>query len=377
MIDIEDVKDCRVVLRVDFNVPVNQEGSIIDFSRIAVVLPTINLLLKNGCSILLVSHFGKPAAAIKEKFSFEKIIGQICRFTGLNIRIVSDPSDELLLKHGEIVLLENIRFFTGEVENDSKFAMLIARHGDVYVNDAFSVSHREHASIVGLPQFLPSAMGLAFLREYQELDNAATRSTVAVIGGSKISTKLPLIRGLLKKVKMVILGGALVNMILRSRGYSIGRSMCEDCHCDISLPELFIPFDFVTSRGVEDQNFHLTDARMIPQDEMILDVGPASLIAMKSILSKAEKILWNGPIGAFEFEPFCAGTNALAQFISFLTKNANIKSIIGGGDTLAAIKSLQEPCFSYISTSGGAFLKFQEDGTLPGIKAIKTSPNLG
>ncbi|ABD46454.1 phosphoglycerate kinase [Neorickettsia sennetsu] len=371
MVDVEDVKDCRVVLRVDFNVPVNQEGLITDFSRIAVVLPTINLLLKNGCAILLLSHFGKPTAAIKEKFSFERIIGQICQFTGLDIRVVSDLSNELLLRQGEIILLENVRFFAGEVENDSKFAMLIARHGDVYVNDAFSVSHREHASVVGIPQFLPSAMGLAFLREYQELDSAATKGTVAVIGGSKISTKLPLIRGLLKKVKMVILGGALVNVILRSRGYNVGKSMCEDCHCDITLPELFIPFDFVTSHGVEDQNFHFTDARMIPHNEMILDIGPASLIAMKGILSKAEKILWNGPIGAFEFEPFCSGTHELARFISFLTKNANIKSIIGGGDTLAAIKSLQEPCFSYISTSGGAFLKFQEEGTLPGIEAIK------
>lgn len=371
MIDIHKVKDCRVVLRVDFNVPTTREGLISDFSRISVVLPTINLLLRNGCSILLVSHFGRPDPENRTEFSFQRIIKQIRSFTGLDIEIIPDPDAFFVLKQSKIALLENVRFFPGELKNDPEFSKVLARCGDVYINDAFSVSHRENASVVGLPSYLPSGMGLAFLREYNELKSIATKDTVAVIGGSKISTKLPLIKGLLRKVGKVVLGGALVNVILRSRGYGVGRSLCEDISCDISSEELFIPFDFVTSRGFEGHDCHIVDMRRIPDDEMILDIGPASLIAIKEILSKAKKVLWNGPVGAFEFDAFSSGTRELARFISFLTENGNIRSVIGGGDTLAAIKLVHKPCFSYISTSGGAFLKFQEDDTLVGIEAIK------
>ncbi|AHX11357.1 phosphoglycerate kinase family protein [Neorickettsia helminthoeca str. Oregon] len=374
MIGIDKVRSCRVILRVDFNVPVTADGVINDFSRIAVALPTIELLLKNNCSVLLLSHFGKPDSGSKSTFSFNRIIEQIREFSRLDIRLIQSEylDNASTLKLREVALLENIRFFDGEVSNDPEFARRLAQYGDVYINDAFSVSHREHASVVGIPNYLPSTTGLAFAQEYSALDSIASKDSAAIIGGSKISTKLPLIKGLLKKVGTVILGGALVNVVLKSRGYEIGRSLCEGVHCDISLENLFIPFDFITSSGVEDENYHIVDARFVPKHEMMLDVGPASLIAIKTILGRYKKILWNGPIGAFEVKPFDSGTIELGNYISFLTRNSGVMSVIGGGDTLAAIKLIQDPCFSYISTSGGAFLKFQEEGTLPGIEAIKS-----
>jgi phosphoglycerate kinase len=365
---LTEIKNKVVILRVDFNVPI-QYGKISDHTRISSALPTIELLIKNNCKIVLISHLGRPKSSQDQHLSLKKILPDIKSILKKNIEFseLDDAYDKLKnLKYSEILLLENIRFYPEEEENDINFAKKLASLGEIYVNDAFSVSHREHASIVGIPQYISGCNGISFNNEVENLSKISGKNSVAIIGGSKISTKLPLIESLLKKIDKIIVVGALVNTIIKNQGYNIGKSLFEDINVNLDIERVFIPFDFITSTSLDNKNFNIVDVSAIPKEEIILDIGPGSILKIKKILQQAETILWNGPLGAFEHNPFHLGTKEIAKFISSLTKAKGITSILGGGDTISVINDLEEKNFSYISTAGGAFLQFLEKNTLIG-----------
>lgn len=360
---MKEIKNKVVLLRVDFNVPI-ENGKVMDNTRILSAIPTIENLVKNNCKVILITHLGRPA-----KDSLSMILPDIESALSRKIEFSSlgEAQDKIeKMNYGEILLLENIRFYPEEEKNDPNFARRLASLGEFYVNDAFSVSHREHASVVGIPKYIPGCNGISFNKEVENLSKISGEGSVAIVGGSKISTKLPLIESLLKKVDRVIVVGALVNTIIKNQGYKVGKSLFEDIKINLDTERVFIPFDFITSKSLDDKDFHIVDINAIPTDEMILDIGPGSILRIKKILEQAKTILWNGPLGAFEYSPFDSGTKEVAKFISMLTKTRGITSILGGGDTLSAIKDLQEKCFSYVSTAGGAFLQFIEQNTLPG-----------
>lgn len=372
---IEELKDKTVLVRLDFNVPV-QNGKIKDAKRILNSKKTIDLLAQNNCKVVLISHYKRPKNKEKE-LSFQNILTQIEDLLGVKIifSVLEDAKESLKnMQNGSLLMLENIRFYKEEEQNELSFAKKLASLGDFYVNDAFSVCHRSHASVVGIPKFLPSLIGFSCQAEVDALSKINTsKKSVAIVGGSKISGKLPLIFALLKKVDKVIVGGALVNTILKKQGFQIGHSLYEEVDFNLDLKNIFVPFDFVTSAGLEDNNLHIVDMRDIPKQEMILDIGPASVIAIKNIIQDYDTIFWNGPLGAFEHPPFDAATIKVARAISFLTKTKGAQSILGGGDTSSAVSGFDELKFSYVSSAGGAFLKFLEEGGLVGLDAVYTS----
>lgn len=402
--DINQLYDKTVLVRVDFNIP-TLNGTVTDDSRIRVSLPTLKKLINNNCKIILISHFGRPQGFFQEEASLKQLVPVIEKILEKKIYFSSlEEAEECLktIRPGEILLLENLRFYKAEEQNEPEFAKALASLAEAFVNEAFSCSHRAHASIIEIPKFLPTFLGFNFLKEIEILATVKGEGAVAIIGGSKISTKLPLIASLIKKVENIIVGGAIINNILKQQGYNIGRSLYEallekeDRELASMLEgkeeiKLFIPFDVITAESRQSLDFHIVDIRDIPSNDMILDIGPASVMKIKKILDRAKTILWNGPLGAFEFPPFDNGSMAIAKHIAFLTKNCGITSIIGGGDSLAMIKKLTEGSslnnvekgqkilesslekleesmnFSYVSTAGGAFLKFLESGLLPGI----------
>ena len=402
--DIQNLKSVKVLARVDFNVPI-KNGVVTDDYRIRKALPTINFLKGKGARIILISHIetadGLAKGLIKaddqasiandQKPTLAPVADYLNK-NGFNVLFIKNWTNAFeaseQLKDGEIILLENIRENAGEKENDKKFAKQLASLGDIYVNEAFSVSHREHASVCAVTEFLPSYAGLQMVKEIENLSMAfnPTHPFLFILGGAKFDTKLPLINKFLKNSDNIFIGGALANDALKAKGYEVGASKLSNGANDISdivnQPQIMLPIDVVVQdhlvKDVSVQGEVKTGGDSITKTDMILDVGPKSLIQIKEKIDSAKFILWNGPLGLFE-KGFTEGTEELAKFIAKRTQDVSgtmndeskVKSIIGGGDTLSAISKLGiENKFTFVSTGGGAMLDFLAQGTLPGIDAL-------
>lgn len=387
-------KDKRVLLRVDLNVPVIH-GKIVDYSRIERVIPTLKFLIKNKARIIILSHFGRPKGKYDPSLSLSPIVDALNMVLGVdNVKFCVDTigeqaaKDVSKLKNGEILLLENLRFYPGEERNDAEFVNDLASLGDIYVNDTFSCSHRKHASIYGLAKKLPSAMGLLFQEEIENLENILLqpkKPMIAVVGGSKVSTKIDLLKSLILKADYLVIGGGMANSFLRARGFSIGKSLCEDNLIDAAKDilkkssksncEIILPIDVIVADKLIKPNFcKVVDVNNVNDDEMILDVGPQSVHEICEKINKCKTLVWNGPIGAFEYAPFNIGTESIARYVSYKTNLNEITSVAGGGDVVAALKnSGLKDSFSYLSTAGGAFLEWIQGDIGYGMQALQAN----
>ena len=373
-----DLKGKRALIRVDYNVPM-LEGRVQNDFRIRSSIPTIKHCLNNGASVVLMSHLGRPGGQFNDDLSLDPIAFDIEDLLNIDVHFskdcVSKESIELShsLKPGEVHLLENLRFHDTETTNDDVFSLLLAQHGDVYINDAFGTAHRAHASNVGVVNHIECAVpGLLMEKEWtylsQKLSNPE-QPYVVILGGSKVSGKIEWIDNLIEKADTILIGGAMAFTFLKAQDKSIGLSLCEDDMIeqaskilDLSKDSgtsILLPVDFVCSKNIEDElNTEIFYSENIPDDYIGLDIGPETSMQYSMILSNAKKVIWNGPMGMFEKNSFATGTQSLAYEIKELTNNNNLNSIVGGGDTVRAIKSFtQSKYFTHVSTGGGASLK--------------------
>lgn len=389
-LDDIDLNNKRALIRVDLNVPADN-GAITDDTRIRRILPTIEAVVAKGGKPILLSHFGRPKGKANPEMSLGFISDALASLSGRMVHFAPDCIGETAAKviaqqgAGEIVLLENTRFHAGEEKNDSDFAAALAGNGDVYVNDAFSAAHRAHASTEAIARILPSCAGRNMQTELDALEKALSspeRPVVAVVGGAKVSTKLDLIGNLLEKVDAIVIGGGMANTFLAAAGKPIGKSLCEHDMLDTAREiaaraktvgcDLILPSDVVVAEGFAAHSPNKTvPADACPDDMMILDAGDETTATIKARFESAKTIVWNGPLGAFEIEPFNRATNAAALVAAELTTAGKVLSVAGGGDTVAALNaSGAGEKFSYVSTAGGAFLEWLEGKTLPGVAAL-------
>jgi len=384
----------RVLVRMDINVPM-EAGRVTDNTRVVRQLPTIKELLKKKAKIIILSHLGRPRGQYVPDLSLAPLVDTLSQaLKGVTIKFgvdcIGEEANEAVatLKAGEILLLENVRFHAGEEKNDPAFAKALAAHGEVYINDAFSCSHRAHASVVGLPKYLPCAAGRLMeeeLAKLHELFDAPKRPFTAIVGGSKVSTKLELLENLIGKVDNLVIGGAMANTFLLAQGSSVGKSLVETGlkttalrilkaaqkkGCTIILPQDVIVSSFSDATAPT----AMVPISKIPAAEMILDMGNESIHKVAECLSYSKTVIWNGPMGVFETRPFDVATLMIAREIARLTHAGKIKSIAGGGDTVAALGLARlSDSFSYVSTAGGAFLEWMEGKVLPGVKALQAA----
>jgi len=383
-----NLKGKKVLLRVDLNVPM-KNGAITETSRIEKIIPTINLLLEKEAKIIIISHIGRPKGKVIDGMSLKPISeklssllkkevlfnkGLINKNTSVEINKISD---------GSIMMLENIRFNEGEELNDSEFSKKISDLGDVYINDAFSCSHRSHASVEGITKHIPSYFGLQITEEISALKKITSeieRPVSLIIGGSKISTKIKIINNLIKKFNNIIIVGGMANAMLKYTGTSIGKSICEyECgplikeiienskkyNCEITIPK-----DVIVSKSLDGSGKE-KNINEIEENEMILDIGTKTISSIETIINNSKTVLWNGPAGYYENPNFQNGTKKILELISKKTKNDKIFSVAGGGETVAAINKFKKfDSFTFVSTAGGAFLEYLEGKTLPAIKAL-------
>ncbi len=382
----------NVLFRVDLNVPV-VKGVITEKSRIISIKPSIKKLIEKKNKIFLLSHFGRPKGVYNKKFSLEFMSSKLAEeFEIEKIYFINELNNQNIkeiinnISFGSVCLLENIRFYEGEEKNDINFAQDLAKNFDVYVNDAFSASHRKHASIVGITHYLPSVAGYSLLDEIKNLEiffNNPQKPSTAILGGSKISSKIKLINNLIEYFDNIVIGGAMANTFLLAKGFNVGKSLVEkeliktakeilkkakNYNCNIIFPT-----DVVCSNNLKDSiNIRYSDINDILPDQMILDIGNRTIQTIKKILLRSNMILWNGPLGAFEYKPFDYATIEIANTIRKNVKLRNIIAVAGGGETISAIKIAKaEKGFSYISKAGGAFLEWLKGNESPGIKALK------
>ncbi len=394
-LDDLDVAGKRVLVRGDLNAPM-QAGVVSDATRIQRLAPTITELADRGAVVVVMSHFGRPKGSRDEAMSLRSLVKPLgAVLGGRSVAFAEDcigaaaESVVSALKPGEIALLENLRFHPGEEANDPGFARSLAALGDFYVNDAFSAAHRAHASTEAIARILPSAAGRLMQAELEALQSALEapeRPVAAIIGGAKVSTKLDLLGNLLARVDMLAIGGAMANTFLHALGTDVGNSLCEAemagtareimALADESGCEIALPSDAVVARELEaGAPGETVPIAAVPDGMMILDVGPATANALAGRLGSCRTLVWNGPLGAFETPPFDAGTNKVARAAADLTRGGGLKTVAGGGDTVAALAHagvLDD--FSYVSTAGGAFLEWLEGKVLPGVAALETDP---
>ena len=385
-----DVADKFVLVRVDLNVP-TKAGTITDTTRIDRVKATIDFLTENGAKTIILSHFGRPTGVMPQ-FSQKFLCPSLEKAWGHHVSFASDcigvPAMDArnAMKPGDILLLENVRFHAGEEKNDSAFARELAKLGEIYVNDAFSVSHRAHASTEAIAHLMPACAGFLMEEELKALEAALElpkRPLMAVVGGAKVSTKLDLLHNLVLKVDVLVLGGGMANTFLYAQGHKVGNSLCEkdmahtakvimkkaaDHKCTLVLPE-----DVVCADKFEANSPHETyDIKSVPQNRMILDIGPRTVETIECQIRGCETVIWNGPMGAFELTPFDKGTNEVAAYVVEHTKSGRMISVAGGGDTVSALENAGVASdFTYLSTAGGAFLEWMEGKKLPGVAALR------
>lgn len=389
-LDDMELKDKTVLVRVDINVPV-EAGHVTDATRIEKIVPTVRDILKAGGRPVLLAHFGRPKGEVVPAMSLRITLPALEKALGCRVIFAEDciggPAKKAVaaMQPGDVVLLENTRFHKGEEKNDPMLAASMAALGQVYVNDAFSAAHRAHASTEGIAKLMPSCAGRLMEAELKALNAALgdpARPVAAVVGGAKVSTKLDLLGNLVTKVDHLIIGGGMANTFLVAQGIGVGKSLAEhdmadtarailakaaDAGCTIHLPaDVVVAREFAAGAASA-----VVAADACPEDAMILDAGPEAVAAIASVFETCRTLIWNGPLGAFEIEPFDAATNAAARTAAELTKAGKLVSVAGGGDTVAALnKAGAAGDFSYISTAGGAFLEWMEGKTLPGVAAL-------
>jgi phosphoglycerate kinase len=393
-IDGVDVRGKRVLVRVDFNVPI-EGGKVADPTRIARVLPTIAKLAREGAKVIVLSHLGRPKGMISPETSLKPVAEKMKELMpGIDVRFVGDCIGEearkglASLKPGEVAVLQNVRFYPGEEKNDPGFARRLAEHGDLYVGDAFSSAHRAHASIEAITKHLPSYAGLLMMAEITALGEALEtpeRPVMAIVGGAKVSTKIEVLTNLVQRMDVLVVGGGMANTFLLAQGAKIGSSFSESdfvetaknimARADKSDCKIVLPSDAVIASKLEEgADWQVCSIDDVPPGAMILDLGPESVADLKRRLTSMRTVLWNGPLGAFETPPFGKGTFAVARVVGRLTKEGKLISVAGGGDT---VRSLNEAGvaddFSYISTAGGAFLEWLGGHQLPAVVALARS----
>lgn len=382
----------KAIIRVDFNVPLNDKFEVTDDNRIVAAKPTIEKITNDGGIAILMSHLGRPKNGPEDKFSLQHIVSKVEEVLGKKVTFVKDSVGEEVEKvvaaaqSGNVILLENLRFYQEEEKGDENFAEQLAKFGDIYVNDAFGTAHRAHASTTIVAQFFPNNKCFGFLlaKEIESIDkvlNSTDKPVTAVLGGSKVSSKITIIENILDKVDHMIIGGGMMFTFIKAQGGNIGSSLVEDDKLDLALEilqkakeknvQIHIPVDVVAADAFSnDANTQITAANNIPEGWQGLDVGPKTLEAFNKVIMDSKIILWNGPLGVFEMEKFAAGTITLGNFIADATE-AGTFSLVGGGDSVAAVKQFGlEEKMSYVSTGGGAMLEMLEGKTLPGIAAI-------
>ena len=388
--DIENIKGKKIVVRADLNVP-TENGTITDNSRIARFAPTAKLLSDKGAKVIIITHFGRPKGK-SEEFSNKILLNELSKEIAKPVDFIDDTiGDKVkekinLMNDGDILLLENVRFYKEEEANDANFSKELGSLGDIYINDAFSTAHRAHASTEGITKYLPSYAGLLMEEEIDALTKALenpAHPAIAVVGGSKVSTKLAVLKNITQKVDAIVIGGAMANTFLSAKGYDIGASMSEPEMKETALNiieeasknncEIILPIDVCVAKefkeNAENKFVGIDD---VNGDWKIFDVGPETSKMLDEKFATAKTVLWNGPLGVFELKPFDRGTNELAHTVAKLTTDGKITSVAGGGDTVSALKNAGvESDFTYISTAGGAFLEWLEGKELPAIPPLK------
>jgi len=390
--DIGDIEGKRVLVRVDLNVPVGDDGKVTDVTRIERVKPTIIELSDKGDKVILLAHFGRPKGRPDPKYSLDPIAVVTGDVVGRPVAFVDDCIGERVqgaifaMMPGDIILLENTRFHKGEEENDPAFAQALAANGDIFVNDAFSAAHRAHASTEGLAHLLPSYAGRTMQAELEALEKGLgnpARPVVAIVGGAKVSTKIDLLMNLVTKVDALVIGGGMANTFLAARGTKVGKSLCEHDLAETAKQimieaasascAIILPVDGVVAREFkENAASEIVQIDNVPADAMILDVGPETVKLINEWIDRAATLVWNGPLGAFEIKPFDKATMSAARHAAKRTKAGKLVSVAGGGDTVAALNVADvADDFSYVSTAGGAFLEWMEGKELPGVEVLK------
>jgi len=383
-----NLTDKRIILRADLNVPM-LEGRVTDKSRINKIIPLIENLIKRKAKIILISHLGRPKGKIDQKLSLKPItsilqtkLNSTVHFFDKNYDLAAEKSKKI--KTGEVLVLENIRFNKEEELNEKSFAKKLSRLGDIYINEAFSCSHRAHASVCEITNHINSYAGKLLIEEVNAikmLTNKAKKPVACIIGGSKISTKIGIVTSLIKKMETIVIVGAMANNFIKQKGHNIGKSLFEKNQenlvkdiikqCEINNCNLILPEDVIVAKNHESKG-QLKNLNEVSDEDLILDIGEKTVKKIYKVIDESKTILWNGPAGYFEFKEFSSGSNKIAKKITENTKNNSLISIAGGGDTVAAIN--ESGCsdgFTYISTAGGAFLELLEGKILPGIKALE------
>jgi phosphoglycerate kinase len=390
--DLGDVTGKVSLVRVDLNLPM-KDGSATDLTRVEAVKPTILELSERGAKVLLLAHFGRPGGKRSSVLSTSMVVGDVEKVLGKEIMFIPEVSGPVveqtlgILRDGDIGLLENTRFWPGEEANDPGFAKAIAANGDFFVNDAFSAAHRAHATTEGITHHLPSYAGRAMEKELGALDSALGNPeppVAAVVGGAKVSTKLAVLENLVGRVQHLIIGGGMANTFLAARGVDVGKSLCEHDLTDTAATimdeadhagcTVHLPYDVAVAKefAANPDSLRICNVHEVAEDEMILDIGPQATEALADVLKTCRTLVWNGPLGAFETEPFDTATMALANHVAALTLEDSLISVAGGGDTVAALAQADvTENVTYISTAGGAFLEWMEGKVLPGVAALE------
>ena len=382
------LKGKKAILRVDLNVPI-KNGSITEVSRIIKILPTLKLLVKKEAKIIILSHIGRPKGKVVNGMSLEPISKKLSDLLNTEVLFNKSEINERTLveinqiPNGSIMMLENIRFYEEEEKNSNSFSKKISSLGDLYINDAFSCSHRAHSSIEGITKYMPSYCGLQFIEEINALNKITsniTRPVTCIRGGSKISTKIKIISNLIKKFDNIIIVGGMGNAMLKNTGINIGKSVCDDGYKDLvgeilkkSIThncQIYYPLDVVVSKELEGSGT-IKEINEVNDDEMILDIGPKTITSIKKIVNNSNTVLWNGPAGYFENPNFANGTKEILEIIANKKSKDKIYAVAGGGETVAVINKFKKlDSFNFVSTAGGAFLEYLEGKELPGIKAL-------
>ena len=389
-LDDFDFNGKTVFVRADLNVPA-KEGVITDMTRIDRFVPTLKEIVNKGGKVVIASHFGRPKGEKKPEFSMAFMVPAIEKASGLKVQFIDDcigeKRDEAIraMKQGDVILLENLRFYSGEEKNDKEFAEQLASGIDIYINDAFSTAHRAHASTEGMAHLLPRGAGRLMQEELEALDKALgnpVRPAVAIVGGSKVSTKLDLLSNLVKKVDYLCIGGVMAHTFMAAKGIPMGEgSLVEPTMIDTAKSilanagncRIILPVDITWADAFgEGQEAHVSDADKVPVGKVLLDIGPKSAQEFIEVIKKCKTLIWNGPVGAFEIKPFDKSTNEIARAVAALTKEGKLTSVAGGGDTVSALKKAGvEPDLTYVSAAGGAFLEWMEGKTLPGVDILE------
>lgn len=373
----------RVLVRVDFNIPI-KDGKILDNARILQSKPTIDYLLNQQATVILLSHFGRPKSSDDADCSIKKLLTTISATLGNEVQFISNYDEAVTLSPG-LYILENVRYYNGEVENDADLVSKLAKLGDYFVNDAFSVCHRNHASVVGLANNLPAYIGLSLQSDIDnliKLFDKAQHPLMAIIGGSKVSTKITVLENLIYKADILMIAGGMANTFLKAQGYAIGHSLIEESYIKVAEKvikeankaacDIVLPSDCVVTKDINSNVWQEVPINQVASDDIIVDIGSQTLAELEKALANTKTVIWNGPLGVYETSPFDNGTKKLAEMVAARTVADQLESFVGGGDSLAALQdSGLLDKVSYACTAGGAFIEWLAGNELPGLTALK------